>query len=94
MNTQELKALLGKLQQELESGAPVEPDLREQLRALDQNIQQALAGSGSVIPQADTVTPGPLLAQAQAIEAQFEAEHPTLASLLRNMMDTLGKMGI
>jgi septal ring factor EnvC (AmiA/AmiB activator) len=92
MNKQELAELLKKLQSELESGKAVAPELRASLAALDQDIRKVLEQPAD--------TPGnasdddSLNSRARALEAKFEAEHPYLASTLRNVMDTLGKMGI
>lgn len=91
MNTQELTTLLKKLQTELESGQPVNDDLRASLRQLDQDIQAAL-GQGS--PLSTSTSEETLEARAQALEARFEADHPYLASLVSDLIDKLGKMGI
>lgn len=93
MTSAELKDLLSRLQQELESGQAVAPELRQQLQALDSDIQKVLAQtSGTDAAQAED--DAPLTARAQEIEARFASDHPTLAASLRNMMDALGKMGI
>ena len=91
MTSAELKDLLNRLQQELESGQPVAPELRELLRTLDGDIQKVLQQDQNAGASEDEA---PLTARAQEIEARFAADHPTLAASLRNMMDALGKMGI
>lgn len=91
MDKQELASLLKKLQAELESGQPVDPSLRQSLQTLDQDIQKVLT-QGS--PEPGEHEEGSLNERAQEIEARFAAEHPYLASTLRDVMDTLGKMGI
>jgi len=91
MDKQELAALLKKLQAELESGQPVDGQLKQQLQALDQDIQKVLAQDS---PQAQSTDEASLGERATEIEARFASEHPYLASTLRDVMDTLGKMGI
>lgn len=92
MDKSELSALLKKLQSTLESGGqPIDADLRQQLHALDRDIQKVLDQDGAPESQEDEVT---LEERAQEIEARFATEHPYLASTLRDVMDTLGKMGI
>jgi hypothetical protein len=91
MDRQELASLLNKLQAELESGHPVDEQLKQQLQTLDQDIQKVLAQGGPLTREADDTS---LESRAQEIEARFASEHPVLASTLRDVMDTLGKMGI
>lgn len=91
MNKQELAELLKKLQSELEAGPTVDDKLREQLQTLDQDIRKVLTGQGTA---ATEDSEGSLEERAQAIEARFASEHPYLANTLRDVMDTLGKMGI
>jgi hypothetical protein len=91
MDTQELAALLKKLQSELESGKPVDPSLKQSLQTLDQDIQKVLAQGKALAGHEDEAS---INERALGLEAQFAAEHPYLASTLRDVMDTLGKMGI
>lgn len=91
MDKQELASLLKKLQTELESGQPVDAQLKQQLQALNQDIQKVLAQGSPLTGEASEST---LEERAQEIESRFAAEHPYLASTLRDVMDTLGKMGI
>lgn len=91
MDKQELASLLKKLQTELESGQPVDEQLKQQLQTLDQDIQKVLAQGSPLTREADDTS---LENRAQEIEARFATEHPYLASTLRDVMDTLGKMGI
>jgi type II secretory pathway component PulF len=89
MDTQKLKTALAQLHGELASGGKLDPELAQQLRALDQDIQTALAAS----EQQDDLVAN-LNERTQAIDARFSADHPYLSSALRDVMDTLGKMGI
>lgn len=87
MDRHELTSLLEKLRGELESGQAVDDQLRQSLRALEQDIQKVLA-------QGTDDDEGSLSERAQEIEARFATGHPYLANTLRDVMDTLGKMGI
>jgi septal ring factor EnvC (AmiA/AmiB activator) len=95
MEKQELAALLKKLQTELESVQAVDDGLKQSLQSLGQDIQKVLAQNAT--PQAAT-TPSAdeasLNERAQELEARFATEHPYLANTLRDVMDSLGKMGI
>lgn len=91
MDKQELAGLLAKLKTELESGQAVDEQLKQQLRTLDQDIQKVLAQDAA---QASGAGEASLSERATEIEARFASEHPYLASTLRDVMDTLGKMGI
>ncbi|RZL01964.1 MAG: DUF4404 family protein [Rubrivivax sp.] len=89
MDTNNLKTALAQLQRELESGGKLDPELLQQLKALDNDIHAALAANER---QDDLVSS--LNERTQEIDARFSAEHPYLSTTLRDVMDTLGKMGI
>jgi hypothetical protein len=91
MEKQELASLLKKLQAELESGQAIDDSLKQSLHTLDQDIQKVL---GQTSPSAKPSDEASLNERAQELEAKFAIEHPYLASTLRDVMDTLGKMGI
>ncbi|MDE2402104.1 MAG: DUF4404 family protein [Burkholderiales bacterium] len=97
MDTNTLKATLAQLHSELASGAPLDPELQQLLKTLDQDIHSALARSELSKESADESQDDALTAlndSVQAIEARFSSEYPTLSTALRNVMDALGKMGI
>ncbi len=92
MDKTELSSLLKKLQAELESGGQtIDEGLKQQLQLLDQDIQKILVHGSALVRQDSEAS---LEERAQEIEARFASEHPYLASTLRDVMDTLGKMGI
>lgn len=92
MDKTELSSLLKKLQTELESGGQtIDEGLKQQLQLLDQDIQKILVQGSALVRQDSEAS---LEERAQEIEARFASEHPYLASTLRDVMDTLGKMGI
>ena len=91
MNRDQLHGLLQQLRQGLAEAPPMDSELRASLLQLDDDIQQALKPSA---PAANESPDDTLEGRAKALEARFEAEHPVLAGTLRDLMDTLGKMGI
>ena len=90
MDTHKLKTAMAQLQSELESGGKLDPELQQLLKSLDKDIQSALAANAQ--PEDDLVSS--LNERTQTIDARFSAEHPYLSTTLRDVMDTLGKMGI
>lgn len=88
MHTTELKALLRRVQHELDQMPSVDPAIQGHLSALEESIHSALR----------RVTPldadDPMHDPALAIEARLVADHPMLVHSMRQMMDSLGKMGI
>ncbi len=88
MHTSELKALLRRVQHELDQMPGVDPSLQGQLSALEESIHSALRRVAHV--DGDEPLHDPTL----AIEARLEADHPMLVHSMRQMMDSLGKMGI
>ncbi|MES2088918.1 MAG: DUF4404 family protein [Pseudomonadota bacterium] len=89
MDTNNLKATLLQLHRDLESGGKLDPELQQLLKTLDQDIQATLAKSDAAAGMEATLSE-----RAQVIDARFSTEHPYLSSTLRDLMDTLGKMGI
>lgn len=92
MNREELQQLLLQLHKGLADAPPMDADLRASLLQLDDDIRQALKPEAQA---AANESPGDSLQdRAEALEARFEVDHPVLAGTLRNLMDSLGKMGI
>lgn len=91
MHTSELKALLRRVQHEVEATPHLDASIKAQLAALDESIQAALKRPA----HDETGSPEPTLEdQALAIETKLAAVHPMLVSSMRQMIDSLGKMGI
>jgi len=91
MHTSELKALLRRVQHEVEATPSLDPSVKTQLAALDEAIQEAL--KRPTTGEEDRSEPT-LEDQALAIETKLAAVHPMLVSSMRQMIDSLGKMGI
>lgn len=85
MTDQNLSALLAQLHARLKQARSLDPESRELLATVSRDIEDALAND-----TAASMAPEPV----EALAVRFEAEHPSLAGVLRQIMDTLGKAGI
>jgi Domain of unknown function (DUF4404) len=89
MHTSELKALLRRVQHELDAMPAVDASLAGPLAALEDSVQKAVRKVSLTESDANDLTE-----QTLALEARLEADHPMLVHSMRQMMDSLGKMGI
>ncbi len=88
----DLRSLLATLHERLSHARSVDAESRRMLATLVDDIHRALGES-----PAPGATQHPVREHESRVEAaavQFEAEHPQLASVLRQVMDALGKAGI
>ena len=89
MTADNLKESLKQLHANLETAGSVDPELKQLLQLLERDIQQLLSreaqGAADVSGLAD---------RAQAISAQFAAEHPHVEPVLRDLGNILASMGI
>ena len=85
MSDQDLRALLAELHSRLKQARTLDPEAREMLATVSRDIEQALEND-----DAGAVATEPV----ETLAVRFEAEHPSLAGVLRQIMDTLGKAGI
>jgi hypothetical protein len=85
MSSEDLGALLAQLHERLRSARSLDPESRKLLATVARDIEQALASDGASAVAAEPV---------EALAVRFEADHPSLAGVLRQIMDTLGKAGI
>jgi predicted component of type VI protein secretion system len=85
MSDKELGVLLDELHTRLKRARTLDPEARKLLTTVARDIEQALAND-----DVSAVAPEPV----EALAVRFEAEHPSLAGVLRQIMDTLGKAGI
>lgn len=81
-----IRSLLAQLQKELDNGVTLDNETIALLKKLDRNIDTMIetAGKGNA----------PVMDDAIALEARFAADHPVAERVLRELIDTLGKMGI
>jgi len=86
MSQEKIKGLLQQLQQELSATSEVDAETLALVRQLDENIEQWLDAAQDVN--------SPLMDDAIALEARFAANHPVAERLLREVIDTLARIGI
>jgi hypothetical protein len=86
MSNQDLQGLLGQLHARLKRAHSLDAESRKQLLTVAADIEKALASDDAAAVSAEQ----PL----EALAARFESDHPSLAGVLRQIMDTLGKAGI
>lgn len=85
MSSERVRNLLKQLRRELET-ADVDPETRALMRALDADIQKTLGQNTNPI--------GVLMQRAEALEVKFAASHGVAEKILREIIDTLAKIGV
>ena len=88
MNEKSLKELLNSLHKALENTETVDPETLELVRELDEDINR-LVESGSSTDEFDNVVD-----RAKSVETRFAVDHPVAERFLREIIDTLAKVGI
>jgi Domain of unknown function (DUF4404) len=84
-----LREMLRRLHERLSRADPLDGESRRLLAALTGDIERALgAGGRGASLQQDS------LPRLEALAVRFETEHPTLAEVLRQLIEALGKAGI
>jgi hypothetical protein len=87
MPAHELQKQLDTLREQLEHNPPLSEAEREDLHALMAQIESEI--------QLETATQDASIADGVNLAVErFEVEHPAIAGTLRNIMNTLGSMGI
>lgn len=90
MATSALSEHLRELHEELEGTSEIDPEAREQLRVLLDDIRSVLDRSDA----ASTHTPQSLTTRLEEQTREFEASHPTLSATIGRLVDTLSNLGI
>jgi hypothetical protein len=85
MSDHDLDVLLQELHKRLKQARSLDPEARKLLTTVASDIETALEND-----DASGVATEPVA----ALAVRFEADHPSLAGVLRQIMDTLGKAGI
>jgi hypothetical protein len=107
MTEETLRELLARVHERLSGSSTIDPEARDMLATVMRDIDSALGkgtagASGSPVamptvasapisPEARVATTVPRL---EALAVRFEAEHPSIAQLLRQIGDLLGQAGI
>jgi len=106
MTDESLRQLLARVHERLSTTSSVDPESREMLATVMRDIDGALAkGSttGAAGPAGGTVSAVPVSPEARVsataprieeLAVRFEADHPTIAQLLRQIGALLGQAGI
>ncbi len=89
MPTEPLKDALKKLHANLESTNSVDAELQTLLKVLESDIQKLLSKKEN-----QTSDVSGLVTQAQSLSAKFATEHPQLEQIMRELADTLARVGI
>ncbi|RRV07277.1 DUF4404 family protein [Pseudomonas sp. v388] len=89
MPARELQEQLNTLRDQLEQNPPLSEAERDNLRELMQQIETKIALENATHEQDASLADGVNL----AVE-RFELEHPAIAGTLRNIVQTLGNIGI
>lgn len=86
MEVEDLRPLLAQLHERLTHAKSLDPDSRKLLQTVAADIEEALANDAvhAVAPEQPLET----------LAVRFEADHPALAGVLRQIVDTLAKAGI
>jgi len=86
MAQENLRELLAQLHTRLGDARSLDPESRQLLAALSQDIERALGrASEETAPARNSL---------ESVAVKLEAEHPGLASVVKELIDALGKAGI
>lgn len=86
---EKLNRSLSELREKVDAGTHDDPQLAGLVAGLDRDIREA-----TVRPGGQTSPYESLSLRAQALSAQFAAQHPHIEAALRELADTLERMGI
>ena len=87
MSEARLRQLMSELVQELDKTAGVDPELKSTLKRLEADIDDL------VNPDTDSAE-NTVLDDAIALEARFATSHPVAENILRELINTLSRIGI
>lgn len=93
MNQESLRELLARVHERLSAATSVDGESRQLLGTLMHDIERAL-GAGAPAAAAPQASGQVAASRLEGLAVEFEAGHPQLAELLRQLIDALGKAGI
>jgi Ethanolamine utilization protein EutJ (predicted chaperonin) len=85
MSSERIKKLLAQLRRELDT-TDIDPETLSLVRDLDSDIQQLLDKNDSPV--------NALVQRAEAVEVKFAVNHRVAERILREIIDTLARMGV
>jgi len=103
MTDESLRQLLARVHERLSSTSSVDPESREMLATVMRDIDGALAkgsatgaagGAVSAVPVSPEARVSATAPRIEELAVRFEADHPTIAQLLRQIGALLGQAGI
>jgi hypothetical protein len=86
MTQENLRELLARLHERLVRAESLDDETRELLGTLTRDIEHALGSTGK--------EGGSVATRLESMAVRLEAEHPALATVVRQLVDALGKAGI
>jgi hypothetical protein len=89
MTQESLRELLSRVHDRLNQAGSVDSESRELLATVMRDIERTLGRGNAKSASAKANAP-----RLESLAVQFEADHPQLAELLRQIIDALGKAGI
>jgi hypothetical protein len=89
-----LRELLSRVHQRLSSSGSIDRESRELLGLVMRDIERALDSAPDAAGAAASGQAGLHASRLESLAVEFEAAHPGLAEVLRELVDALGKAGI
>jgi hypothetical protein len=96
MTEETLRQLLARVHERLSSSSAIDPETRDMLATVMRDIDGALAKGETVssVPVSPDARVAATVPRLEAVAVRFEAEHPGIAQLLRQIGALLGQAGI
>ena len=88
MEREQLKKTLENLHQELGQQGHIDPEIQSLLATLDEDIHNLVTEGPS------EVQPAGVMENAEQLAARYAAGHPRAEALLRELVNTLARMGV
>jgi len=85
MSDEDLRELLAQLHTRLEGAKSLDAESRKLLATVARDIDTTLARTGAT---------GTAPQRLEALAVRFETDHPAIAEVLREIVDTLGRAGV
>ena len=86
-----LRELLARVRERLSQARSVDPESRKHLAATVHDLDHALGEGG---PQGASATAEAHIPRLESLAVRFEADHPALAEVIREVIDALVRVGI